>query len=160
MNKGILQYLIFFILSSGVVNDIKAQPAAEKVKAEIREVLNIWNETAKKADVDRCLSLFDDGDDVILAGSDIGEICRGKAQIRKWLSAIFAHANFSWDMKTIDIDYNGKTAWVFVEGAMIVQWDNGQTVKTPYRFTGIIVRKNKVWKWRLFNGSIPRGEKS
>ena len=78
--------------------------------------------------------------------------------MRAWLSAIFAHANFSWEMNTIDIDSNGKTAWVFVDGAMIVQWDSGHTKKTPYRFTGIMIKKNKVWKWRLFNGSIPRGE--
>lgn len=105
MFKGILKYLLIFIQLLIFINTIAARPANEKVKAEIRDALEIWNKTAKNADVERCLSLFDDGDQVMLIGSDIGEI-----------------------------------------------------KKTPYRFTGIMIRKSKDWKWRLFNGSIPRGE--
>ena len=158
MNKNILLTILLLILFSTFLNSLSAQSPAEKVKAEISDALRTWNEAAKSANVDLCLSLFENSDNVILAGSDKGEVCKGKDQMRTWLSAIFAHASFSWEMDHTDIDSNGKTAWVFVEGSMIVKWDNGHAKKTPYRFTGILVKKNKVWKWRLFNGSIPRGE--
>ena len=158
MKKNILPLVLLLILFSVVFNSLSAQSTSEKVKGEINEALKIWNSAAKNANVEQCLAMFDNTAEVMLVGSDKGEICKGKEQMRAWLSAIFAHANFSWEMNTIDIDSNGKTAWVFVDGAMIVQWDNGHTKKTPYRFTGIMVKKNKVWRWRLFNGSIPRGE--
>lgn len=158
MKTKIFRKLLFVILFSLILNSIYAQPTSVRIKNEITGALKEWNAAAKSANADRCLSLFENSDDIILVGSDKGEICKGKLQIREWLSQIFAHANFSWEMNTIDIDSNGSTAWVFVDGSMIVQWDNGKTKITPYRFTGIMVRKNKLWKWKLFNGSIPRGE--
>ncbi len=158
MRISILPQAVFLVLFSLIFSSLPAQSVSEKVKGEITEALKIWNAAAKSGNVEKCISLFDNTDDVMLVGSDKGEICKGKEQLRAWLSAIFAHANFSWEMKTIDIDANGKTAWVFVNGTMIIQWDTGQTKRTPYRFTGIMVRKHNTWKWRLFNGSIPRGE--
>ncbi len=158
MSKNIFPSIVLLILFSTLFNSLAAQSASERIKGEINDALKTWNAAAKSANVELCLSMFDNSDDVMLVGSDKGEICKGRDQMRTWLSAIFAHANFSWEMNRIDIDSNSKTAWVFVEGSMIVQWDNGHTKKTPYRFTGILVKKSKVWKWRLFNGSIPRGE--
>jgi hypothetical protein len=147
--------MIFFAV---IITSIQAQSVSEKDKAQITEALNLWNATAKSSDTDKCLSLFDDTENIMLIGSDKGEIFKGKDEIRGWLTRLFAHAGFSWEMDRIDIDSNGKTAWVFVDGSMIVTWDSGQTRKTPYRFTGIMVKKNNSWKWRLFDGSKPAGE--
>jgi hypothetical protein len=61
-------------------------------------------------------------------------------------------------MNRIDIDCNGKTAWVFIDGKMIVDFHKGGRKVTPYRFTGIMVKKKGVWKWRLFDGSVPQSE--
>ncbi len=158
MKKYVLPSVVLLILFSTVLNHLAAHPSSDRTKGEINEALKTWNDAAKSANVELCLSMFDNSDNVILVGSDKGEFCKGKNQIRTWLTAIFAHANFSWEMNRIDIDSDGKKAWVFVEGAMIVQWDNGHIVKTPYRFTGVLVKSSKAWKWRLFNGSIPRGE--
>jgi ketosteroid isomerase-like protein len=158
MKKSILFSAVLMILLFGAFNQLSAQKSSEKVKAEITEALKIWNAAGKSADVDKCMSLFDDTDDIMLIGSDKGEINKGKDQAKAWLAEIFGFANFSWEMDSINIDSNDKTAWVFVEGTMIVEFKQGGTKRTPYRFTGILVKKKDEWKWRLFDGSIPRGE--
>ena len=104
------------------------------------------------------MSMFDDSENIMLIGSDSCEVFKGKDQIKGWLTQLFDMASFSWEMDRIDIDSNDNTAWVFVEGRMVVAFKTGKTKKTPYRFTGIMVRKGSEWKWRLFNGSNPRGE--
>lgn len=158
MKTSFLSVILIVALSSALFNPVNAQSISEKTKGEITEALKLWNTNAEKSKLDSFMSLFDNSDNIMLVGSDKGEIFKGKDQIRGWLTRLVEHASFSWDMDRIDIDANGKTAWVFVEGAMIVKWDTGQTRRTPYRFTGILVKKNNSWKWRLFDGSIPAGE--
>ncbi len=145
----------FFSLT---ITSISAQKSSEKVKSEITEAVQKWNAAAKSANADQLMLLFDNSDNIMVIGSDSGEICKGRDQILSWLSAITKHNSFCWEMNRIDIDYNGNTAWVFVDGFMIVSNDKGKTRKTPYRFTGILVKKKGEWKWRLFDGSIPKGE--
>ncbi len=158
MKKKILLQAVMLISFWAAFTPLSAQKSSEKVKIEITEALKTWNEAAKSANVDRCLALFDDSENIMLIGSDKGEINKGKTQAKEWLTQIFGFANFSWEMDSINIDSNGKSAWVFVEGTMIVEFKQGGTKRTPYRFTGILVKKKDEWKWKLFNGSIPRGE--
>jgi ketosteroid isomerase-like protein len=158
MKQKILLQVLVVISFWAISTSLSAQKSSEKVKIEITQALQTWNAAAKSANVDRCLALFDDSENIMLIGSDKGEINKGKAQTKEWLTRIFGFASFSWEMDSINIDSNGKTAWVFVEGTMIVEFKKGGIQKTPYRFTGILVKKKGEWKWRLFNGSIPRGE--
>jgi len=131
---------------------------AVNAEKDIRNSLQLWNDAAKERDIEKAMSLFDDSENILLVGSDSGEICKGKEQISKWLKMLFDYASFSWELDRVDIDYSGNTAWVFTEGKMVVTPSNGKTRKVPYRFTGILVKRNNVWKWRLFNGSNPRPE--
>jgi len=158
MKQKILLQVLFVISFWAISTSLSAQKSSEKVKIEITQALQTWNSAAKSANVDRCLALFDDSENIMLIGSDKGEINIGKTQSKEWLTQIFGFASFSWEMDSINIDSNGKTAWVFVEGTMVVEFKQGGTKRTPYRFTGILVKKKSEWKWRLFNGSIPRGE--
>jgi ketosteroid isomerase-like protein len=159
MKKNILVKAVLIILFIGAYSSLSAQQSHEKVKSEITEALKTWNAAAKSANVEQCMILFDDSEDMMLIGSDKGEVNKGKAQVRELLTRIFDFASFSWQMDSINIDYNGNTAWVFVEGKMIVDFKKGGTNITPYRFTGILVKNKGKWKWRLFDGSIPRGER-
>ncbi len=135
-----------------------AQSNNEKLKLEITNELNNWNAAANKADLKEFMSLYDTTASIFLIGSDKGEICRSKAEIEKWLGGLFKYNSFEWQMNQLDIDHNKNTAWVFMDGAMIVTNKKGQKMETAYRFTGILVKKHHQWKWRFFNGSIPRGE--
>ena len=125
---------------------------------EVRTALATWNDRANKADLVSFMELFDDSSDLLVVGSAPGEVMKGKAAIRNWLSGLFAHNKFSWDLSNPIIDSSGDTAWVFLDGAMTVVNDKGETHKSPYRFSGVMVKKNGAWKWRMFHGSIPEQE--
>lgn len=156
--RSLLLKALLLILLSATIQSLSAQKSSEKVKSEIKEALKIWNTAAKSANVDRCMALFDDSENIMLIGSGNGEINKGKDEIKKWLSQIFGFAGFSREMNRVDIDSNGKTAWVFMDGKMIVDFHKGGQKVTPYRFAGILVKKKDGWKWRLFNGSVPQKE--
>jgi len=158
MKKFLFLQAVFLIILLITAYSVSAQKSSEKVKSEITETLKIWNTAAKSANIDQCMALFDDSENIMLIGSDKGEINKGKDEIKKWLSQIFGYASFSWEMDRIEIDTNGNTAWVFMDGKMIVDFLAGGQKVTPYRFAGILVSKNGVWKWRLFDGSVPKGE--
>jgi ketosteroid isomerase-like protein len=158
MKKMILLHTTLLIVFAAMFNSLPAQEVSEKARNEITETLKTWNTAAKNAKIDEIMSLFDNSEDIMVVGSDSGEIFKGKVKIQGWLSQLFKHNSFSWEMNRIDIDCNDSTAWVFVDGFMVVTNDKGKTRKSPYRFTGIVVKKDKTWKWRLFNGSMPRGE--
>lgn len=138
-------------------NQDKSKDVPSSVKAEIISSLSKWNEAANSRNVRQFMDLYDSGTDIMLVGSDSGEVFKGRDEIETWITNLFSFASFSWDMKRIDIDHNGNTAWVFMDGFMIVTNDRGKTNKFPYRFTGILVKSKKSWKWRFFNGSVPRG---
>ena len=135
----------------------KNQDENTTVKNEITAALELWNTMAKSRDTGRFMDLFDKTADIIVVGSDSGEVFKGREQIEGWMKMLFAHRSFSWDMKRIDIDHNGNTAWVFMDGYMMVTNDKGKSAKFPYRFTGILVKSKNEWKWRLFDGSAPGG---
>jgi ketosteroid isomerase-like protein len=158
MKKKFLFQAAIMILFSLTVNSLSAQKSSDKVENEIREVLKTWNTTCKSANVDQVMSLFDDSKDIMVIGSADGEVNKGKEEIKAWASQIFGVAGFSWEMNRIDIDCNANTAWVFVEGKMIVDFHKGGQKVTPYRFTGILIKKKGGWKWRLFDGSVPQQE--
>ena len=158
MADKLLRILLSFMLMFMSFTLAKAQSAKDKTKIEIEGVLKEWNNAAKKANPDEFMSLYDSGADILLVGSDSGEIYKGRDQIKNWLSGLFKNNSFEWEMNNVYIDHYKNTAWVFVDGAMIVTNHEGTTFKTPYRFTGIMLKVHKEWKWRLFNGSIPQGE--
>ncbi len=152
-----LQVVFMFILLLTVYS-VSAQKSSDKVKNEIAETLKVWNTACKNANLDQVMSMLDITDGLMVVGSDKGEINKGKDEVKAWLSKIFGFAGFSWEMTRVDIDSNGKTAWVFMDGKMIVDFHKGGQKITPYRFAGILVRKKDGWKWRLFDGSVPQKE--
>lgn len=158
MKKNFLIQFVFMIFFSLILNTLSAQTKNEKFKGEITEAINLWNTACKNANLEQVMSMFDNTNTIMVVGSADGEISKGKEEIHKWLGQLFGFAGFSWEMNRIDIDFNGKTAWVFMNGKMIVDFKNGGKKVTPYRFTGIMVKKKGIWKWRLFEGSVPQSE--
>ena len=124
---------------------------------EIRTILQSWNNAAKNRDSTTIMNMFDKAEDIMLVGSDSGEIFKGRHDVKQFVSLLFSQYSFSWDMQRIDISFNDNTAWAFTDGNMIVT-DNSGAFVTPYRFTAIFVKRTDGWKWRLYNGSIPKGE--
>ncbi|MEI8271513.1 MAG: nuclear transport factor 2 family protein [Paludibacter sp.] len=156
--KNFLIRFVVVTLFSVILNPIMAQSANDSLKIEITEALNSWNTACKSGDVEKLMNMFDDSEGIMLIGSARGEINKGKVDIKKWLGQLSSFAGFSWEMNRIDIDANNTTAWVFVDGKMIVNFHKGGQKITPYRFSAILIKKNAVWKWRQFDGSVPQSE--
>ena len=136
-------------------------PAASdsSVQAEIRQALADFNDAGGKGDLARVMSLFDADPDILMVGSDKGEVFKGRAAMEGWLRALLTGNRFSWRMDRVDISHHGDTAWAFVEGAMMVSNPAGKVWKTtPYRFTAVLVRRGEGWAWRVFQGSVPVAE--
>jgi ketosteroid isomerase-like protein len=148
------------LLVAGCASTRPAPTASpESVKAEVRLALQKWNDAAGRGDLAACMSQFDDTADIQLVGSDRGEVFRGRVEIETWLGKLMARNRFGWQMDRVDIDSSGDTAWAFVEGTMTVRDREGKVrATTPYRFTGVLVKRGDGWGWRLFHGSVPAGE--
>ncbi len=146
-----------FLFSVPVIS-LQAQSASEKVKGEIAEALKQFNTAAQNASTDQLMLLFDDTENIMFIGSDSAEIWKGHEQIRRHLNSIFPKERVFLDMSRTDIDCNGETAWIFADGTISITGEKGEKMTAPYRFTGILVKKNHLWKWRLFDGSSPAGK--
>jgi ketosteroid isomerase-like protein len=133
-------------------------PDPAQVQAEIRSALQRFDEATARGDVAGALAQFDAQADILLVGSDKGEVYKGRAEMERWLGALMKRSGFSWQMDRVEIGANGDTGWAFVEGAMKVNdLKGGQRGSTPYRFTAVLVRRGDGWAWRLFHGSVPVG---
>ena len=133
--------------------------SAEGVETEVRRALAQFDAAAAAGDVKGCLALFEDRADILLVGSDKGEVYKGPAAMEGWLTALLRNNRFSWEMDRVDISHHGDTAWAFVEGRMVVKDPTGKLrFKAPYRFSAVLVRRGDGWAWRLFHGSAPGKE--
>ena len=155
-------YILFCVLLTQPIeaqtSKAKMQLASkETINKEIRSALELWNTTCKSRNIEKTMELFDKSPDIIVVGSDSGEIFKGKEQIENWMKMLFSHRSFSWDMTRVDIDSNGNTAWVFMDGFMIVTTDKGKSARFPYRFSAVLVKVKNDWKWRMFDGAVPGG---
>jgi ketosteroid isomerase-like protein len=135
-------------------------PATEVVNAEVRQTLDQFNTLAGRGDLAAVLALFDDQADILLVGSDKGEVFKGRAAMEGWLGSLFKSSGFSWQMDRVDISHHGETAWAFVEGRMNVSSLTTGKLRfsAPYRFSAVLVKRGNRWVWRLFHGSAPGRE--
>ena len=134
-------------------------PSSATVDVEVRQALEQFNTAAAAGDVKACLALFEDRADILLVGSDKGEVFKGPAALEGWLGGLMRGNRFSWEMDRVDLSHHGDTAWAFVEGRMVVKDPAGKLrFKAPYRFTAVLVRRGQGWAWRLFHGSAPGKE--
>jgi ketosteroid isomerase-like protein len=136
----------------------RTEPAA--LQAEVRRALDQFNETSGRGDLQGVLALFDDQADILLVGSDKGEVYKGRAAMEGWLGALYRGNGFNWQMDRVEISGHGDTAWAFVEGKMSVREKATGKLRfsSPYRFSAVLVRRGSGWAWRLFHGSAPGRE--
>jgi ketosteroid isomerase-like protein len=103
----------------------------------------------------KVLDEFAAGRDVLLVGSDEGEIARGIASIEAFFSKIFARPHtHDWHANRLDVCREGEIAWFFAEGEMTIESADGQE-KGPYYISGVMERRGERWYWRQYHGSEP-----
>jgi hypothetical protein len=124
-------------------------------RSEVKAALDRLNGFMSQADP-AIIAQFDPDADVLLAGSEIGEVVRGHTDIGAFFRAIFAlPLRIGWHWDTIDAAAEGDVIWFFAEGQAVVTRD-GVTDARPYRLSGVLVRRGITVIWRQFHGSEPR----
>jgi uncharacterized protein (TIGR02246 family) len=127
--------------------------------AAVRISLEAVNPILTKRDLAGFMALFENSDDILLVGSDTGEIFSGRASISGFLKQLYALPfTFSFDMTNVTIRRKADNAWAFVDGAMVHTATDGKTTRRPYRFAVVMVKHSNAWRWQLFHGSVPGGE--
>lgn len=155
-------YFAFIFLTS-ITQETSAQEKSINDRAdinlEIKAGLNKLNEVLATKDLKTVMSLYDDSDDIMVIGSDSGEVFIGREQVKEFMKVIISMPFiFSFVLEPATISYDQNFAWVFVDGKMVHTGDDGRTSKFPYRIMAVMVKRDNDWKWKVFSGSIPRGE--
>ena len=126
----------------------------ELLQTQIREVLERFNTLVSEKNP-QVLGEFGSGDDVLLIGSEAGEIAKGRQELESFFTRIFARdTTFSWEWDRIDVSCAGNLTWFFAEGHVVLSTATEQR-KTPYRITGVLERQGERWLWRQYHGSEP-----
>ncbi len=129
-----------------------------EIQSQVREVLERFNEfvATKNSQV---LAEFAPGEDVLLIGSDAGEISKGRQALQAFFERIFAReVTFSWEWDRLEVSSAGDLAWFFAEGWVVLTTAKEQR-KAPYRTSGVLERLDGRWLWRQYHGSEPVVEK-
>jgi len=79
----------------------------EYVKSQVYEVLERFNDLVYSQNM-QVLSEFASDDDVILIGSEAGEVAKGRQELEAFFVHIFARdVTFSWEWDRVDVSQSG-----------------------------------------------------
>ena len=125
-----------------------------KIGSQVREVLARFNKLVSTKSP-QVLAEFAPDDDVLLIGSDAGEVARGRQELQAFFDRIFAReVSFSWEWDRLDVSQSGELAWFFAEGRVVLTTAQERR-KAPYRTSGVLERHGERWLWRQYHGSEP-----
>jgi ketosteroid isomerase-like protein len=125
-----------------------------EVRSQVCEVLERFNDLVSTQNL-QVLAEFAPGDEVLLVGSDAGEVATGSQELEAFFARIFARdTTFSWEWDRIDVSHAGDLAWFFADGRVVLSTAKEQR-RTPYRITGVLERHGERWLWRQYHGSEP-----
>ena len=129
-------------------------PSDAEIKSQVRDVLERFNELVSTKNL-QVLEEFAPGNDVLLIGSDAGEVSAGRQALEAFFDRIFARENtFSWEWDRLDVSHDDNLAWFFAEGRVVLTTAQEQR-KAPYRISGVLQRQGERWLWRQYHGSEP-----
>jgi ketosteroid isomerase-like protein len=128
-----------------------------QTRSPVYEVLERFNQLVSTRNL-QVLAEFVPGDEVLIIGSEVGEIAKGRQELEAFFTRVFARqATFSWEWDRMDVSHAGDLAWFFAEGQVILSSASGQR-KSPYRISGVLERHGGRWLWRQYHGSEPVSE--
>jgi uncharacterized protein (TIGR02246 family) len=129
----------------------------EDDKAAVLAALDSLDDALARHDLDAALDLCTE--DVVFIGSGAGEEAIGRDAIGPMFKALAPHLeglefSLAWD--SVDVTVLGDIALLAAWGtAKLLTAHRNETVR--YRFTGVLVRAEGRWLWRIHHGSEPGG---
>src|SRR5215212_216082 len=107
----------------------------------------------RRRDLTGTLDLF--VEDAALFGSDLGETAYGRADLRDFLTAIFAEpVTYGWTWDHPVAGRHSDVVWFVAVGQVILEGE-GAPQAVPYRLSGVLVHARGAWRFALFNGAQP-----
>ena len=123
----------------------ETQPADPTVATWLRRFARAYT----RKDLDALLALIDLEGPILILGSGPDERCFSGEQLRKHVARDFAQVdNISMKYDWIKTDAQGGVAWFACEATLTVTVGRQKTAY-PYRFTGVLVKRDKHWRLRM-----------
>jgi ketosteroid isomerase-like protein len=125
-----------------------------EVQSQVRQVLDRFNDLVSTQNLE-VLAEFAPDDEILLAGSEAGEVARGRQELEAFFVRTFARdTTFSWEWDLIEVSHSGDLAWFFADGWVILSTVQEQR-RAPYRISGVLEHDGERWLWRQYHGSEP-----
>ncbi len=125
-----------------------------EVRSQVREMLERFNDLVSTQNLQVLAEIASDNE-VLLVGSEAGEVAKGRQELEAFFARIFAgDATYSWEWDRIDVSHTGDLAWFFADGWVVLSTAKEQR-RSPYRITGVLERHGGQWLWRQYHGSEP-----
>ena len=131
-----------------------------------REAVDRLGSAFLSGDVEAVLDEFVAADDVLYAGSEVGEVAVGRSALRALLEELMSREErYSWEAGTVHEVDTGARVHVVADTELTVHvggpgpsdgWRPGE--RSPYRVSGVLEREpgaTPVWRWRCCLGSEP-----
>jgi ketosteroid isomerase-like protein len=151
--------LVAVLLACAASHSSASAAPQQAPDAEVRAALDSLNSACVRRDTTAFMSLFDDGDEILVVGSDTGEVFHGRAEVARFRGFLFRMPFvFSFDLARVTIRREGRFAWAYVDGDMLHTRDDGKVSRRPYRYSLALVQRGSAWKMQMFHGSVPGGE--
>jgi len=129
--------------------------ADRETEKAVLAVLDAFNDTLGRRDIEATLALFVPDADVTLVGSEAGETATGPSELRSFFERIFARpGTFCFEWRSCTVSARGDVAWFFADtAARYTEHEHVATVS--YRTTGILERREDRWLFVQYHGSEP-----
>ena len=123
--------------------------------AAVREALRALDAAFEQGDLEAILDLCTG--DVVFIGSGEGEEAVGRDGVARMLKRIAPKAEateFDLAWESVGVEVLGNVALVVAWGSASLV-NERRTATTRYRLTGMLVREEGRWLWRVHHGSEP-----
>jgi ketosteroid isomerase-like protein len=129
--------------------------ADAKTEKAILGLLKGFSDNFSLKDIDGTLSLFAEGADVVMLGSEDWEMGVGSKNLRPVFQKLFSRKeSFSWDWKWHTVSSSGSVAWVLATGDIHTHTGKAD-VPAPYRLSAVFEKQGDKWLLMQFHGSQP-----
>lgn len=129
--------------------------ADRETESAVLAVLDAFNDTLGRRDLEATLALFVADADVTLVGSEAGETATGPPELRAFFERIFARpGTFYFEWRSCTVSSRDDVAWFFADAAARYT-EHEHVASVSYRTTGILERREDRWVFVHYHGSEP-----
>jgi ketosteroid isomerase-like protein len=129
--------------------------ADAKTETAVIAVVDRFNETYARRDIDGLLALFAPDSDLVLFGTGADEKRIGLAELKFQAERDWAQSDsISFELGWHSVSAAGSVAWLAAEGMGQAKFD-GQEMSFPFRFTAVLEHRGDKWLFTQGHLSVP-----